>query len=186
MSALHELESLDDAITSLAQEPFDTELISSYTPVSAESLEEPFRALLVHHDHMTTVLLDHHGCAVDLHVLQRSHCDDLYTRFILLTAQGSEQVIETGVVRINLGLLRDTVRQEITDAQKPLGNILIDHDVLRRIEPKWYFRLQSHCPMLDHFGSGVRRAYGRVGLIYCNHQPAIELLEVVADVEVRS
>ena len=38
--------------------------------------------------------------------------------------------------------------------------------------------------MLDHFGSGVRQAYGRVGLIHCDHQPAIELLEVVADVKV--
>jgi chorismate-pyruvate lyase len=132
---------------------------------------------------MTEVLFAYHGRAVGLHVLRRTQVADTYTRFIILTAHDSEQVIETGIVRINLGLLRAAVRQEILDAKKPLGSILIEHDVLRQIEPKWYFRLESSCPMLDHFGSGVRRAYGRVGLIHCDHQPTIELLEVVADVQ---
>ncbi len=184
MSALHELDSLDDAIAYLSREPFGEALISSYTAVAAESLEEPYRTLLVHHDHMTAVLLAYYGRSVDLHVLCRTQDADLYTRSILLTAHDSEQVIETGIVRINLGLLSAAVRQEIMDAKKPLGSILIEHDVLRRIEPKWYFRLENSCPMLDHFGSGVSRAYGRVGLIHCDHQPAIELLEVVADVKV--
>ena len=184
MSALHELDSLDDAIVSLAREPFGASIISSYTAVAAESLEEPFRTLLVHHDHMTEVLFAYHGKAVGLNVLRRTQIADTYTRLIILTAHDSEQVIETGIVRINLGLLSAPVRQEIMDAEKPLGSILIDHDVLRRIEPKWYFRLERSCPMLDHFGSGVSRAYGRVGLIHCDHQPAIELLEVVADVKV--
>ncbi len=184
MSALHELNNLDDAIVSLSQEPFGDALISSYTAVAAESLEEPFRKLLVHHDHMTEVLFAYHGRAVCLHVLRRAQDADTYTRFIKLAAHDSEQVIETGVVRINLGLLSAPVRQEVLAATKPLGSILIEHDVLRRIEPKWYFRLESSCPMLDHFGSSVQQAYGRVGLIHCDHQPAIELLEVVADVKV--
>ena len=184
MSALHELDSLDAAIVSLAQEPFGAALISSYAELPAESLEEPYRTLLVHHDHMTAVLFGYHGRAVDLHVLQRSQNADTYTRFITLTARDSEQVIETGIVRINLGMLGEAVRQEIMDAEKPLGSILIGHDVLRRIEPKWYFRLEDSCPMLDHFGSGVWQACGRFGLIHCDHQPAIELLEVVADVKV--
>ncbi|MCH8964900.1 MAG: hypothetical protein IIB58_08070 [Planctomycetes bacterium] len=184
MSALHELHSLDDAIAYLSQEPFGASLISSYQEVPAESLEEPFRTLLVHHDHMTEVLFAYHGRSIDLRVLRQTQTADTYTRFIYLTAHDSEQVVETGVVRINLSLLSGPVRQEITDARKPLGSILMEHDVLRRIEPKWYFRLQSSCPMLDHFGSGVQQAYGRVGLIHCDHQPAIELLEVVADVKV--
>ncbi len=184
MSALHELDNLDDAIVYLSQEPFGDALISSYSAAPAESLEEPFRTLLVHHDHMTEVLFAYHGRAVCLQVLRRTQTADTYTRFIILTAQDSEQVIETGIVRINLSLLSAPVRQEIMDSKKPLGSILIDHDVLRRIEPKWYFRLDRSCPMLDQFGSGVQQAYGRVGLIYCDHQPAIELLEVVADVQV--
>ncbi len=182
MSAPRELDSLDDAIVSLAREPFDAELITGYTAVPAESLEEPHRTLLVHHEHMTAVLFAYHGQAVDLHVLRRSQIADHSTRFITLTARDSGQVVETGIVRINLGLLGAAVRQEIMDAQKPLGSILIEHDVLRRIEPKWYFRLEESCPMLDHFGSGVRQACGRFGLIHCDDQPAIELLEVVADV----
>ena len=183
MSALHELHSLDDAIAYLSQEPFGASLISSYQEVPAESLEEPFRTLLVHHDHMTAVLLAYHGRGVGLHVLRRTQTEDTYTRFITLTASGSEQVIETGIVRINLALLSAAVRQEIMAANKPLGSILIEHNVLRRIEPKWYFRLNNSCSMLDHFGSGVQQAYGRVGIIHCDDQPAIELLEVVADVQ---
>ncbi|MCH8853812.1 MAG: hypothetical protein IID41_14340 [Planctomycetes bacterium] len=183
MSSLQELHNLDDAIAYLVHEAFGTALISSYTEVPAKSLEEPFRTLLVHEDHMTGVLLAHYGRAVGLHVLRRTNTEDTYTRFITLTASDSEQVVETGIVRINLALLSTAVRQEIVEAKKPLGSILIDHDVLRRIEPKWYFHLESSCPMLDHFGSGVRQAYGRVGMIHCDNQPAIELLEVVADVE---
>ena len=90
MSALHELDSLDDAIVSLAREPFGASIISSYTAVAAESLEEPFRTLLVHHDHMTEVLSAYHGRAVDLHVLCRTQDADTYTRSILLTAHDSE------------------------------------------------------------------------------------------------
>ena len=123
MSALHELDSLDDAIESLAQEPFGASIISSYTAVAAESLEEPFRTLLVHHDHMTEVLFAYHGKAVGLNVLRRTQIADTYTRLIILTAHDSEQVIETGIVRINLGLLSAPVRQEIMDAEKPLGSI---------------------------------------------------------------
>ncbi len=182
MASLHELNSLDDAIRALVGDVFGPELIGDYTVVTAEQLVQPYRDLLVHHDHMTAVLYARHGCDLELRVLRRRHLDDVYARFILLAARDSAAVLETGVVQINLDLLSAAVRQEVLEARKPLGSILIEHNVLRRIEPKWYLRLQRGCPLVDGFGADVDEAYGRVGIIYCDHQPAIELLEVVADV----
>ena len=184
MSVLHELNSLDDAMAYLVAASFGPHLLSDYEPITAESLSEPYRTLLHHNDHMTAVLYRYHGCAVELRVLQQSLLHDIYSRFILLTAEGTDEVLETGVVKINLELLEEAVRDEIVAGGKPLGNILIDHEVMRRIQPKWYMRLPAGCPLVDPFGGGVGEAYGRVGVIYCDHQPAIELLEVVADVRV--
>lgn len=142
------------------------------------------RKLLVHHDHMTTALQDHYGRPVELRVLLGKHlAGSQYTRTILLTLQGTDRVVEYGIARIDLRFADETVRAEILSQRRPLGDILVQHGVLRRIEPKWYVRITSGCPWLDHFGPGAAaEAYGRLGIIYCNHEPAIELLEVIAEV----
>ena len=67
----------------------------------------------------------------------------------------------------------------------PLGAILITNEVMRRIEPKWYFRFTADAPMAAHFAGGGA-AYGRVGIIHCDGAPAIELLEVVTDHKLES
>jgi len=85
-------------------------------------------------------------------------------------------------VRIDLGYTSDSVRAAILDRKMPLGDVLIRANVLRRIEPKWYYRFAEDCPLLADFGEAQpQSAYGRLGTIYCDEQPAIELLEIVYD-----
>lgn len=157
--------------------------VSRCVAVEPDDLPAPFRELLVHHDHMTTRLERFHGEPVRLHVL-REHLDaELYRRTIVLTSAGTGEVVEFGVVRIDLGFTPPAVREEVLAQQTPLGEILIRHDVLRRIEPRWFLRFAMDCPLIGGFGYPVTGdIYGRVGTIYCDEEPAIELLEVVTGV----
>jgi hypothetical protein len=137
--------------------------------------------LLVHLDHMTSVLESHYGRAVALNVLQHDQNATHYARKISLTLADSPQMIEFGIVRIDLSYVSDAVREEIVARRRPLGEILIRHNVLRRISPRWYFRFPSQTPVAQAFGDPSGDAFGRVGTIYCNEEPAIDLLEVVLD-----
>ena len=89
---------------------------------------------------MTEVLQKHHGEPVAVHV-QDGHSDgDLYTRKITLTPEGSDKVVEWGIVRLDFRYMSPSVRDEILARQMPLGAILIKHNVLRRIKPRWFLR----------------------------------------------
>lgn len=153
----------------------------SYEVVRPDAVPAPFDRLLVHNEHMTGRLRDFHGVGVELRVLAEQTRADLYSREILLTLPGSGQVVEYGVARVHLGYVADPVRAEVLARRRPLGDILVQNDVLRRIAPKWYYRFPSGSPVAAHFGGSLgEAAYGRVATIFCDHEPAIELLEVVS------
>ena len=157
------------------------EALGSADLVGAEHVPEPFRDLLVHDEHMTLRLARHYGRPVELEVLRETRSDDVYRREIVLRPSGSDEVVEYGVVRIDLGFTDESVKSEITERTAPLGDILVRHDVLRRVQPHWYFRFAADSPVARAFGDGVAKdVFGRVGTIYCNEAPAIELLEVVS------
>ena len=156
---------------------------STYAVVSTGDVPPPHHALLVHTEHMTATLARHHGRPVALRVLQFRLDGDYYSREIVLTLADTETIVEYGVVRLDLSVVSEAVRDDIVRRRAPLGDILIRHDVLRRIEPQWYLRFEERSPILGQFGGAdVDTAYGRLGTIYCDDAPAIELLEVVADV----
>jgi chorismate-pyruvate lyase len=73
------------------------------------------------------------------------------------------------------------VRAEIVSETTPLGRILINHNVLRRIEPTDYLRVTPGPEMMEWFGLKTPEpAYGRLALIHCDGKPAIELVEIMA------
>src|SRR5687767_15009593 len=151
--------------------------------VQPDEIPFPQDQLLVHHEHMTVVLERHHGQAVRVHVLEEHLDGDLYTRKISLTRGDSDTVVEWGIVRLDFRYMDPDVRDEILRKQMPLGAILIKHDVLRRIKPRWFLRFPPGGPILALFGDAqtAEPVYGRVGTIYCNEEPAIELLEIVVN-----
>jgi chorismate-pyruvate lyase len=150
--------------------------------VASETMPPEYRRLLDHPDHMTTRLQEHHGAPVALTVLEERQIRDTYERRIVLRPAGRERIVEVGLVRIHLNFAPAPVRREILARRRPLGDILIQAGVLRRIEPRWFFRFDRPCPLLEDFGSGaVSSAFGRLGTIYCHDEPAVELLEVVTD-----
>jgi len=178
---VHDLNSGLVALTSIAEPFFDgTDARLDAQPTLADDIPQPFLRLLVHQDHMTARLTEHYGRSVFLSVLEDRRLDSTYTRKILLTLDSTETVVEFGIARIILPLVPKPARDEILARQDPLGDILIRHNVLRSIDPKWYLRFGRQSPFVRHFGGGGP-VFGRVGIIHCNRQPAIQLLEIVND-----
>ena len=148
--------------------------------VQPNEIPHPTDALLVHHEHMTEVLQRRYGRAVNVHVHDEHLDGNTYTRKVSLTPVGGGSVVEWGVVRIDFRYMSDAVRDAILARQTPLGAILINHDVHRRIKPRWFMRFPARGPMLSFFGDASDEPlYGRIGTIYCDEAPAIDLLEIV-------
>lgn len=158
----------------------DLAFVDSCVRLESDAIPQPARRLLVHRDHMTVVLREHAGTELDLSVLQQTHEADEYARKILLTTRtASPAVVEFGIVRMRLLDIPTAARGEIIDAREPLGDVLIRHNVMRRISPRWYFRFPANTPISGLFGKIETPTYGRLGTIFCNEEPAIDVLEVV-------
>jgi chorismate-pyruvate lyase len=152
-----------------------------YERVAPQVVPPPYHGLLVHEHHMTVTVEAYHGDLVNVRVLTSRQDGDTYARKILLTLQGSGKVVQFGIMRVHLQYCSAAVRAEIVAAQTPLGRILIQHDVLRRIEPTGFLRVHPGPALRKWFGpAGGRPTYGRLAFIHCDGKPAIELLEIVA------
>ena len=173
------------ALLDLCKPFIDDGLSPQCVVVQPDEIPFPQDQLLVHHEHMTAVLERHHGEPVRVHVLEEHFDGDLYTRKISLTRGETDTVVEWGIVRLDFRYMDAEVRDEILRKQMPLGAVLIKHDVLRRVKPRWFLRFPPGGPVLGLFGDATtsQPAYGRVGTIDCNEEPAIELLEIVVNCE---
>lgn len=147
-----------------------------YQCVDPVTIPEPFHQLLVHDRHMTVAMESYHRCQIRVQVLQRQQTNEWYARQILLLPVGENRVVQGGIVRIHLYMLDPEVQEAILCESLPLGHVLIHHEVLRHIEVSSYVRFDFlHWPGF----TANSPCYGRLGILYCNHQPAIELFEVI-------
>ncbi len=155
--------------------------LREFDVVPAAWVPEPYHKLLVHEHHMTVTVEAHHGSHVRVQVLERNHEEDSYARKILLALESDGRIVQFGLVRIWLNFCSPEVRAEILAEKTPLGRILIEYNVLRRIEPTEYLRITPGPEMMGWFAlTAPETTYGRLALIHCDGRPAIELLEVVA------
>jgi chorismate-pyruvate lyase len=152
--------------------------------VEADEVPQPYRDLLVHTVHMTVTVEKYYADAVDVQVLELSHIDNTYTRQIVLALRASGHIVQYGLVQIDLDALTAVVRDRILEGKTPLGRVLIEHDVLRHIEPAGYFRVTLN----NHFQHWLRTeattTYGRMGVIHTDHRPAIRVLEILTPVPI--
>jgi chorismate-pyruvate lyase len=156
---------------------------STVTAITAPEMPEPYRGLLAHTHHMTVTNEAYYGSRVDVRVLESGLDGEQYHRRIVLTLHGTDRIVQYGLVRINLGLLDADVRAEVLKQQTPLGRILIEHNVLRRIEPTAFLRVEPGPTLCGHMAlPKPRTMYGRTGVIFCNDQPAIAVLELLAPI----
>jgi chorismate-pyruvate lyase len=154
--------------------------LGTFEELLAEALPEPYRALLAHHEHMTVAVERHHGAATDVKVLATKHEGDYYSRKIILQRQTDRRVVLFGIPRLNLRLVDDDVKREILGQQKPLGRVLIEHNVLREVQLASLYRVTPGKDLCRLFGlARPLTTYGRTAFIYCDGYPAVELLEIV-------
>jgi chorismate-pyruvate lyase len=169
-----------DVVSLFAQFPPAADL-PDFEYIPAEAVPEPYHTLLVHQHHMTVTVEKHHGDLVDVKILARRHNGSSYARKIVLALQKTGRLVQFGIVRINLDYCSPEVRQEIVAGQTPLGRVLIEHNVLRRIELTAFLRIEAGPEQMAWFGrTGHATLYGRLGYIHCDEQPAVELLEILA------
>ena len=185
----------------------DRAALGRFEEVAPADMPPVYRKLLDHEHHMTVTVEEHHGGPVDVKVLRRRiapprapHTSNgkaapstsdaptpeptHYAREILLIRQRDGAVVQYGIMRVNFAFLGQAVRREIESERTPLGRVLIEHDVLRRIHLFSLWRITpgdrlAEALQIDPVRDAFTPIYGRTALIYCNDEPAIELLEIV-------
>jgi hypothetical protein len=151
--------------------------------VSGPDVPEPYHTLLVHTHHMTVTVERFYGEPVNVRVLDSRLDRSEYARKILLSLRESGAVVQFGVVQLDLDLLSPVVRDQIVEQKTPLGRVLIQNNVFRRVQPTAYLRVVPNEAMRGWFGLAEQTVtYGRLGVIFCDGKPAIEVLEVMAPV----
>lgn len=159
--------------------PTGQPLIAKAEHVASALVPEPYQGLLVHNSHMTVTMEEYHHCPVDVKILARAQNGDIYSRKSILLKSGTDEVVQLGIVRFDLNYVTPTVRREILAGEVPLGRILINHNVLRHIDLGAVLRITPGPELVKIFrikAGGV--TYGRLATIFCNQQPAVDLLEV--------
>jgi chorismate-pyruvate lyase len=163
----------------------DVEQVGVFKQIPAGMMPGYARTLLSHNEHMTVTMEEFHGVAVDVDVLGVQQSDNHYARRILLRRQDDRKVVQFGIVRLDFRYVSDEVRREIESRQTPLGKVLIDHNVLRQVQLVGLWKITPGDDLRRLFSLSADSslsAYGRTALIYCDGEPAVELLEIVAPV----
>jgi chorismate-pyruvate lyase len=155
--------------------------------VSAEEVPEPYRTLLAHDQHMTVTMEEFYNAPVNVVVLRSLREGKHYARKILLRNSRDGRVVQFGIMRFNFAWCSDEVRDKIIEGKIPLGRILIEHNVLRRISTHALMAIRPNAEIMKHFdmdpGNGAGEiVYGRLATIFCNEEPAVNLLEVAAPI----
>ena len=161
--------------------PFPTDDQPNFELIPPALVPQPYHRLLVHQHHMTVTVEAYHGDRVNVRILNRIHEEPFYSRKILLALEKTGKIVQFGIVRVNLDYCSQPVRERILEGRTPFGRILIEHKVLRRIEPTAYLRVKCGHAQRRWFGLEMPAPlFGRLAIIHCNGHPAVELLEIVA------
>lgn len=171
-----------DELNSLTRLFPDAErLIEKAEHVPAALVPEPYKQLLDHDHHMTVTMEEFHGSRVDVKIIDRRLDGDTYDRKIVLTKAGTDDVVQFGIVRFHFQYVTQAVRDEIVKGETPLGRILINHNVLRHIDLGALLRITAGPELAQHLQMEAGEVtYGRLATIFCNRQPAVDLLEISA------
>jgi hypothetical protein len=154
--------------------------------VDSAVVPSPACDLLDHHSHMTVAMERHHGGPVRLRVEGvKDAGPQRYAREILLVGPAGN-VVQYGIVRIDLTVVPPRTAVAIRDAREPLGRLLIAAGALREVHDVELLEIVPGPRLSGLFFSGATAstaepvAFGRVALIDIDGRPAVELLEIVS------
>jgi hypothetical protein len=128
---------------------------------------------------MTVTMEEFHHCQVEVRVLEHHLDGDIYSRKIILLKEGTENVVQFGIVKFDLQYVTSIVKEELLSQKIPLGRVLIRHNVLRHIDLGAIIRFDLGPGLMDIFHvDQPLQTYGRLATIFCNNKPAVDLLEI--------
>ena len=154
--------------------------LGHFDSVPASEVPQPYHELLCHRHHMTVTVEHFHRSPVDVQVLDRCASGDVYSRKILLSRRSDGRIVQLGIVRMNFESINPKVRREIESESIPLGQVLINHNIMREIELLGVWRVEPGAELTRLFQlASPQTTYGRTAVIHLNGQPTIELLEIV-------
>jgi len=154
--------------------------VPEWEVIDGHAMPEPYRRLLVHEEHMTVTMEEHWGRPLELRILERRQDGERYARKILLFCPRLGKAVLFGIMRFDFRWCSEEVKDEIVRGQTPLGQVLIEHDVMRRIAPSAYLKITRSEELMQCFElRAMRPMYGRLATIYCDEEAAVELFEVV-------
>ena len=148
--------------------------------IDVEEVPQRERDLLAHRRHMTVTLEEHYRDRVKVVPYRVHQQGDLYGRKLDLVADSSGLVVMTGIMLFNFSCCDSKVRDLILAEEVPLGRILIENRILRRISSETFVRVEARDPFVQRFDLKTPQpAFGRLATIFYNGEPAVDLLEVV-------
>jgi len=152
-------------------------------PVPVTDMPQPYRQLLDHTQHMTVTVEAYFNDAVDVEVHEVARHGPQYARKITLRLRHGTKVVQYGLIGVDLDALDVDVAAEIVAGETPLGRVLIEHDVLRVVEPVQFLRVALPADLAAVMGVPAGSVtYGRLGLISADGRPAIRVAEILAPI----
>ncbi len=153
--------------------------------IDGEAMPEPYKGLLVHQKDMTSTLEAFHGRRVHLRVLSQERQGQDYVREVVLQLEGTGLPVEFGAIRIHLDLFPLAAREQILQAQWPLGHILKDHAIAYLSRPGAFLRIASDPLINSVLGlTGAQLLYGRRNtLLDTAERPLAEIVEILPPVK---
>ena len=162
----------------------DPAQLAHFEQVIPQQLPGAYRTLLDHDDHMTVTVEDWHRSLVNLRVLSSRITRSHYCRKILLVRGADAVPVQFGIVRLKFQYLSRQIRQKVQAHQAPLGRILIQHNVMRKVQLQALWKVRAGPELSQWLGhKPVMTTFGRTAVIHCNGEAAIEVLEIVAPVD---
>eukprot|EP01112_Ceratiomyxa_fruticulosa_P023561 TRINITY_DN905_c0_g1_i1.p1 TRINITY_DN905_c0_g1~~TRINITY_DN905_c0_g1_i1.p1 ORF type:complete len:191 (-),score=46.31 TRINITY_DN905_c0_g1_i1:153-725(-) len=164
---------------------------SGFEEMEIDEVPSPFRELLCHNAHMTLTLEKHYHQPMILQVLNTLHMKDSYTRTITLNIPNTQPdtatpyyPVQFALMRINLKYFSDQFKTDVISAKIPLGRILQDHKIIRQVKFHKVFKFSKGIDFSSDLTTELEKhialpTFGRQATIFCDNNPAIELLEVL-------
>lgn len=169
------------AIEDLVALFFDNpQLLGEVKECEAEDMPWRYADLLAHDGHMTETVEKLFDGPVDVRVLDRRFDQPYYSREITLHRKEDSQIVQYGIVRLDVTFLDDDVCEEILAEETPLGRVLIEHNVMREVQLSALWEIHVGSRLAEVFQCPVgTRTFGRTAMIYLDGEPVIELLEII-------
>lgn len=149
-------------------------------PIAGQAIPQPYQDLLVHNGLMTATLERFYGARTILHVLEEARHGNRYARKILLALQGSNRIVEYAVMEVKQDNCVCGLWDAIIEAKKPLGRILIENHVKRRVQPQQFFQLMPGIEIMAHYKmTRPTWVFGRITAHFWDGKLAAHVLEVL-------